>query len=62
MNIAIATVNGESGLNIECVTKYTSPVLLLEMLSEREIQQGGQVTDEASRPIRTFFAHLMVDL
>lgn len=58
MNIAIATVNRESGLNIECVTKYTSPALLLEMLSEREIQQEGQVTDDASWPIRTgFFAH-----
>lgn len=37
--IAIVTVNGERGLNIQTLTKYIQPALLFEMLSEQDIQR-----------------------
>lgn len=53
--IAIVTVNGERGLNIQTLTKYIQPVLLFEVLSELEIQHGGNVMDNSLFLVFAFF-------
>lgn len=60
MSVAMATANGESGLNIQSPsTKYTSAARLAERASEREMRQG--VTDRrAERRQPSSSSHLLM--